>query len=39
MTSMFSSLSFVDAALKLADPVTTIGSALRGSISWNFEWM
>jgi hypothetical protein len=36
---MFSSLSFVDAALKFADPVTTIGSALSGSRSRTFEWI
>ena len=34
---MFSSLSVVEASLKLAEPVTTIGSSPSGSISRNFE--
>ena len=39
ITSMFSSLSLVEASLKFAEPVTTIGSLPSGSFSRNLEWM
>lgn len=39
MTSMFSSLTRCDGWLKFAEPVTTIGSSLKGSINRNLLWM
>ena len=36
---MFSSFSLVDAGLKFAEPVTTIGSSPSGSCSRNLQWM
>jgi hypothetical protein len=36
---MFSSLSLVEAVLKFAEPVTTMGSFDSGSFSRNLEWI
>jgi hypothetical protein len=39
MTSMFSSLLVVEFGEKLAEPVTSVGSFVSGSISRYLVWM